>query len=369
MLLTDGRGNASLIEFVTSEGTTISATPGAGPPGKTIDHLSPYRKKAQVLVTAVLVILFTTSFVEATEPGVPAGYNRANYVLAPDALKQGFALAEVQIPLGRHDVATRVADQINYLLMDRRASMMQWFDRIAVYGPMMKKVLRDEGVPTDLIYLAALLSDMMPNAKTKTGGVGWWALGSLKDKKNRSQSPWVVTNDWDDRRDPLLSTRIAAVLLQSLLRKGRKPNWLLAICAFVDGANKIDGIVDKAAGFSYWDMALPSYSEVVIPRLVALKMIDDHRSFYGVRIPPLPPLAFDNLNRLKLTKDLPLHVVGKWCGTNARSIWELNPGVDPSTGVLPKPDRRSPSGFPLRVPKGLGARVKQLLVKEGYLQS
>lgn len=368
MLLTDGREKASLVEFVTRGAVPISATLGAESPGKTHAQLCLRRKKTHVLVTAILVILFTTSLAGAIEPGVPAGYNRANYVLAPDALKRGFALAEVQIPLGRHDVSTRVADQINYLLMDRRASMMQWFDRMAVYGPMMKKVLQDEGVPTDLIYLAALLSDMLPNAKTKTGGVGWWALGSLKDKKSPSASPWVVTNDWDDRRDPLLSTRITAVLLQSLLRKGRKTNWLLAICSFVDGADKIDAVAEKAAGFSYWDMALPSYSEVVIPRLVALKMIDAHRSFYGVHVPPLPPLALDNLNRLKLAKDLPLHVVAKWCGTNARSIWELNPGVDPSTGVLPKPDRRSPSGFPLRVPKGMGARVKQLLVKEGYLQ-
>jgi len=370
MPLSEGPKRASLVELVTSEAGPLFAALGVDSPGRTIAQLHAcLRNMSSVLAICFFVILSTTSLALAAEPAGPAGYNRANYVISPDALKKGFSFADVEIAFDRQDIATRVAEQVNYLLMDRRASMMQWFDRMAVYGPMMKQVLEDEGAPTDLIYLSALLSDMLPNTKTKTGGVGWWALGSSKDKKNHSAGPWVVTNDWDDRRDPLLSTRMAATLLQSLLRKDRKTNWLLAVCSFVDGADKIDSVAEKAAGFTYWDMALPSYSEVIIPRLVALKMIDTNRAFYGVHIPQLPPLAFDNLDRLKLLKDLPLHVVAKWCGTNARSIWELNPGVDPSTGLLPKPERRSPLGFPLRVPKGMGTKVKQSLVQEGYLQN
>jgi len=365
----DGPEKTSLVEFASRKAGSISTARGPDSAGRTMSQIDPRRKKTLVLVSTVVVIIFTASYAAAGESSVPPAYNRANYILPPEVLKQGFSFAEVGIPFDRHDVSTRVAEQVNYLLMDRRATMMQWFDRIAVYGPMMKKALGEQGAPADLIYLAALLSDMVPNARTKTGGVGWWALGSLKDKKNSSASGWVVTNDWDDRRDPVLSTRIAATVLQGLLRKDRKTNWLLAICAFVDGADKIDAVADKASGFSFWDMALPSYSEVIIPRLVALKMIDSHRAFYGVHIPPLPPLAFDHLDKLKLAKDLPLHVVAKWSATNARSIWELNPGVDPSTGVLPKPDRRSPSGFPLRVPEGMGPKVRQLLVQQGYLPS
>jgi len=294
-------------------------------------------------------------------------YQRAQYILPPDIQKSRITFADSDIPLDRPEVAARVSEQINYLLMDRRATMMQWFDRMGVYGPLMRGALVEEKVPTDLFYLSVLLSDLLPNAKTKTGGVGWWALGSARDKKGSSAVPWVVTNDWDDRRDPVLSTRIACTILQGLLRKDRKTNWLFAICSYVDGADKIDAVVEKAAGFGYWDLVMPSYSETLIPRLTALKIIDTHRAFYGIDIPPLPPLAFDYLDRVKLQKDLPLYVVAKWCDTSARSMWELNPGVDPSTGLLAKPDKRSPSGFPLRVPKGMGPKVQQLLVKEGYV--
>ena len=148
-----------------------------------------------------------------------------------------------------------------------------------------------------------------------------------------------------------LSTRIACTIFLWLHDRKATSNWLLTISAFLQGTDKIDAAVKKAPGFSYWDTVMPPACESVIPRLVALKIIDSHREFYGVNITPPEPAAYDFLDRLKLVKDLPLHVVAKWCGTNPRSIWELNPGVDPSTGVLPVPDKRSPSGFPLRVPR------------------
>jgi len=295
------------------------------------------------------------------------GFSKTNYVLPPDVQSQGIAFAGIAIPIDRRDVWSRVMDQMNFLLMDRRASIMECFDRMAVYGPIMGQILQEEKVPPDLLYLAVLLSDFLPNSKTRTGGVGWWALGSVKDKKDPANSPWVVTNDWDDRRDPVLSTKIACNILQGILKRPNVGDWLLAICSYTDGLDKVEAVLGKARGYSYWDLVMPPFSEAFIPRLVAFKIIDTHRDFYGVAVSPLPPLAFDSLDRLKLLKELPLHLVAKWSGTSPRAIWELNPGVDPSVGVLPVPDKRSQSGFPLRVPKGMGGKVKQNLVSEGFV--
>ena len=141
----------------------------------------------------------------------------------------------------------------------------------------------------------------------------------------------------------------------------------MAMCAYADGADKIDDVLKKTPKFSYWDLVMPSYSEGLIPRVIALKIIDTHRSFYGVDVAPMPGLAYDYMDRVKLLKDLPLHIVAKWCGITPRAIWELNPGVDPSSGFVPKANKRYPSGFPLRVPKDAGPKVRQLLITEGFL--
>ena len=317
------------------------------------------------LLTAV-GILVSGGLVGTAVAAKAGGYTRAHYVLPADIKANGISFAGSRIPLNRPDVADRVVDQMNYLLMDRRSGMMEWFDRMAVSGPMIRRTIENEKLPADFVYLAALLSDLMPNATTRSGGAGWWALGGGAQKKN-SPAAWLSTTDWDDRRDPVLSTRIACTLLQGLHQKIQGADWLTTIAAFVDGADRIEKIIQKSPGFSYWDLVMPPYSDVLISRLVALKIINTHRAFYGVEVPPLSPQSYDYLGRVKLAKDLPLHVMAKWCGTNGRALWELNPGVDPSNGILPKADKRSPEGYPLRVPKGMGEKVKKLLSREGYL--
>ncbi len=73
--------------------------------------------------------------------------------------------------------------------------------------------------PEDLMYLAVTQSDFQPASRTRTGGVGWWGLGSLKEKKTPSSDPWISTSDWDDRRDPIASTKIACSMLKRLAQR------------------------------------------------------------------------------------------------------------------------------------------------------
>jgi len=314
------------------------------------------------------VCVWLTSVCSVPAPAMAAsGYQRAAYVLPPEVQKNGIAFAETGVPMDRKEVADRIVEQINYLLMDRRAGLMEWFDRMALYGPTILPVLRQEKVPDDMLYLAAILSDLLPNFRSKSGGVGWWALGAVKQDKPSSAVQWVVTNDWDDRRDPVISTRLACTIFQWLRSRKETGDWVLAICGFLDGAERVDQVVKNAPGFSYWDLPVPPRSEVIVPRLIALKIIREHRDLYGVAAELPPPLEYDTLDKVMLLKDLPMYVVAQWCKTNPRSMWEINPGVDPSSGVLPKPDKRTPAGFPLRVPRGMGNKVLDLLVKNGYL--
>ncbi|MFC1834636.1 transglycosylase SLT domain-containing protein [Thermodesulfobacteriota bacterium] len=314
-------------------------------------------------VVRVLACFMVTASLCA--PG--AAYSKTHYTLPEKIQKNKLTFAGVHIPLEQREVADRVVDQLNYLLMDRRASMIGWFDRMAVYGPTMRKVLRAEKIPDDMLYLAVLLSDLLPDSKKRAGGVGWWALESRKGKKTAPEGLWVTTNDWDDRRDPVLSTKIAASILKWLHGKKETGNWLLAICAYLDGVENVEEMVKKAPGFSYWDMVLPSKCEVMVPRLIALKIIDNHRALYGLNVSTPRPLAYDILRGLKLKKDLPLYLVAKWCKISPRRMWQLNPAVDPATGTFPKADKRKSQGFPLRVPRGRGSKVRQLLTENGYL--
>ena len=239
-----------------------------------------------------LILVMSISIMAAADTiaSDTGSYSRGSYILPHNMQKQSLTFAGVSIPLDRQEVNLRILDQLNYLLMDRRALVMEWFDRMAIYGPTIKKTLADESVPEDLFYLAVVVGDLLPVSRTRAGGVGWWSLIAVKEKKGQPQNQWTSNNEWDDRRDPVLSTRIACGILKKLIQRNNN-DWLMAMCAYVDGTDKIDEILKKTPKFGYWDLVLPSYSEGLIPRLIALKIIDTHRSFYSVDVPPMPSVV------------------------------------------------------------------------------
>jgi hypothetical protein len=316
-----------------------------------------------IVSSAILALAFCMT----PAPCEVNGFSNGAYILPPGIQERNLSFAEVRIPIGRPDVAARVLEQLNYLLMDHRAVILEAMDRMAAYNGLMSKILQDEKCPADLIYVAALIGRFDPMTKNKSGGIGWWGLGPLKEKNGSNHSQWVSDSNWDDRRDPVISTKIACGVLQNLHKRNGGNDWLLTICAYLDGADKLDAVTHKSQGFGYWDVVVPTYSEVFIPKLVALKILDTHKDFYGLSASQQSPLHYDSLDRLKPVKDLPLHVVAKWCGAVPRVIWELNPAVDPASGVLAVSDKKSGSGTFLRVPKGWGPRVRENLVREKYV--
>lgn len=294
-------------------------------------------------------------------------YLHSNYVPPDELIKSGFTFAGQRVPLQRADVRDRVIEQLNYLLMDRRAGVMEWLDRLAVYGPVLRTALKQRNVPDDFVFLAAVLSELSPTAQSRTGGVGWWSLGSVKEKNPPVDCKWEAGASWDDRRDPEISTRIAAARFVWLKTKLQTNDWFLAAGAFIDGSEALEPLCKKAPGSPFWDIAAPLRAEILVPRSIALKIIDLHRDAYGVTIPKRDPLSYDILEGLRFKKEFPLRLIASWLKVDGRAVWEFNPGTAPASGVLGKTETEKDPGVFLRLPKGTAPKIRKLLVQEGYL--
>jgi membrane-bound lytic murein transglycosylase D len=101
----------------------------------------------------------------------------------------------------------QVAGYISYFSSRGRGGFERAFARSGRYHDMMVRILKQEGVPQDLIYLAQAESGFIPTAVSRAGARGIWQfMGSRAKGYGLQRSPWV-----DERQDPEKSTRAPAI--------------------------------------------------------------------------------------------------------------------------------------------------------------
>ena len=165
--------------------------------------------------------------------------------------------------------------------------------RLGVYQPIISEALRKEGIPQDLIYLAAGESAFNPYALSRTGAKGIWQFmpgtGLLYGlKKDR----WV-----DEREDPAKSTQAAAHHLKDLYQTFG--DWFLAMAAYDSGPLTVQRAIERTGYADFWSLrrlhALPTETENYVPIFLAIALIAKDPKAYGFDVQPDPPLAADQV--------------------------------------------------------------------------
>jgi soluble lytic murein transglycosylase-like protein len=184
---------------------------------------------------------------------------------------------------------------INLLARGRRRDEFQaGLTRMSTYAPFIRAVMRDRGVPPDLLYLAMIESSFLPNAVSKAGATGMWqfmpATGAMYGLE--------VSRYVDERRDPVKSTLAAVRHLDDLHREFR--SWHLALAAYNAGSPRIRRVLRRHAGgrvgseVLYWQIRphLPAETRAYVPLFLAAAEIARRPSAYGFSSASAAPLTF-----------------------------------------------------------------------------
>jgi hypothetical protein len=126
--------------------------------------------------------------------------------------------------------------------------------------------------------------------------------------------------------------------------------------------------LEKAWGTkSYWDIPFSENADVLIPRWIALWIVQAYQTAYHLHLKPPRPFTFDEVTGVVLAKDLPVAEVAKITGVPSRVILELNPKVKPSAGMFVAKSHGKRTVHTIAAPRGKGRLLVRELKKRGFL--
>jgi membrane-bound lytic murein transglycosylase D len=251
-----------------------------------------------------------------------------------------YDLPESDIPL---TINSKVEYFINFFQTTGRSWFGKWLSRSERYLPMMKEVLKREGLPEDLVYLAMIESGFSTHAQSRASAVGPWQFIAGTGKRYSLRiDPWI-----DERRDPLKSTTAAAMYLKELYSIFNK-DWYLAAAGYNAGENKILRAISMYESHDFWQLTRGDYlkreTKDYVPKLLGAAIIAKEPAKYGFAdVAYLPPIEFDTV---VIPTRTDLEVVAKAIDVPYETIKELNPEL--KRWCTP-PDYPN---YELKIPKG-----------------
>ncbi len=257
-------------------------------------------------------------------------------VLPRDKTREGL---EFDIPIVINE---KVEHFIQYFQTTARNKFSNWLARSEKYIPFMKNLLKENGLPEDLVYMSLIESGFNPYAYSRSKASGPWQFIYLTGKKYGLKVNWWV----DERRDPEKSTIAAAKYLKDLYDMFEC--WYLAAAGYNAGENKIASAMKRYRTEDFWELTKYRYlkkeTKDYVPQMIAAALIAKDPEKYGfTNIEYEEPLRYEKVKVPGLT---PLSLISEACEVSLEEIKDLNPEL--RRGVTP-PDE---SGYEIKIPYG-----------------
>ncbi len=277
--------------------------------------------------------------------------------IAPERSIAGELPFPVASIAARYDIPVEynaaVAQYVAFFQGPARNWFAKWMERSGKYVPLFREILREQGVPEDLVYLSMIESGFSMHARSWAAAVGPWQFipgtGAMYGLRNDF---WV-----DERQDPDKSTRAAARFLKRLHESWG--DWYLAWAGYNAGPGRVKKAIDRFGTRDFWqlaesDGAFLKETQHYVPKLIAAALIAKHPEHFGFDALRFEaPLAWETV---ELPDAVDLSVVARCAGVTVEQIKELNPELR-RWATPPVEPRGEP--YRLRLPVGTQERFAE----------
>jgi membrane-bound lytic murein transglycosylase D len=291
---------------------------------------------------------------EEENPSTPAPIDELTDLTLPAGDPRLATLAEKELMHVQHDLPLTVnASVLQYLsyfsTTKGRATVAHGLDRSGRYNEMVRRVLKEEGVPQDLMYLAQAESAFQPTAVSKAGARGLWQFMPFRGEEyDLDRTFWV-----DERSDPEKATRAAARHMRDLY--DMFGDWYLVMAAYNAGPMNVVKAVERTGYADFWELsrlhALPKQTQNYVPIIIALALVGKDPVLYGVEVAPEKPAPVDVIYP---KHSIDLHLVADATGADIDDLRQLNPEL--LRNVTP-----NDANFELKLPAGYGEKFQDAI--------
>ena len=291
-----------------------------------------------VFLVAALVPLFISSFKGDDEK---SGTNSPEQAVRSINLDKDFDFCGEKFPMDNWDVRQRLDAELLRNVYFHSQTILAVKRANAIF-PVIEPILKTEGVPNDLKYLAVAES-ALSNAVSPAGARGVWQF--MKDAA--AGYGLEVNSEVDERYDLEKATRAACKYLRK--EKERLGSWVLAAAAYNGGPGRIGDEMEKQRAKSFFELNLAADETMRYPfRIVAIKEVMEHPDEYEYNIEKehlYPPLtAFKTVEVSGPVANWGDFAVQN--GTNYRMLKLYNPWL-----VDSKLTNKAGKTYKIRVPK------------------
>ncbi len=223
-----------------------------------------------------------------------------------------------QIP---EEINQHVEKWIKYFTEEDKERFGRYLSRGEYYRETILKILKEEGVPEDLYFLALIESGFSNAALSRARALGIWQFIAATGKRYQLGVDSYV----DERRDPIKSTRAAARYLRDLYNVFH--SWFLAMAAYNAGEFRVMQSIMGAGTRDFWQLArqkaLPKETMNYVPKFIAAAIIGKNPEKFGIRVEHEG--AFPEMKLVKVPSPIRLADIARSGKMSVEEMKELNP--------------------------------------------
>lgn len=227
-----------------------------------------------------------------------------------------------RVPVEVQEIQERLEKEFLLTVWDR-PQVLLWLKRSPRYLRLIEEMLKENGMPDDLKYVAIAESALRPHVRSRKGAVGFWQFITDTGRKYGLE----INRRIDERRNVFASTQAAIKYLKDLHKIFG--SWTLSVAAYNMGEEKLMAETLEQQTTNYYQLYLPLETQRYIFRILSAKLILSDPEQYGFNLfedDYYPPLEFDRI-KLDCFQDTPIRIVAQAANTYFKVIKDLNPEI------------------------------------------